>query len=51
MVYHYLDESLTQMCLGKTFDASGADACWTSSGKEDCYLGLAEQLLAAYRRR
>lgn len=53
MVYHHLDESLTVLCLNKSFAASAstADACWTSTGKDDCYLQLAEQLLDAYRRR
>lgn len=47
---HFLDQSLSQFCLGKANPVSDRVArdCWTAKGDEECWREVYTQLLALY---
>jgi hypothetical protein len=50
--YHYLDQSLSKVCLGTEFPVKTSDAswCWIMSAKDDhCYDDVLDQLFSLYR--
>jgi len=53
MVSHFLDESVSTLCLGKEVpvDESAASMCWLERGEDACYAPLAMELLSLYRKR
>jgi hypothetical protein len=54
MQAHFLDQGLSELCLGKAIavKTDDADACWIArEGDDACYVDVARTLLEAYRER
>lgn len=53
IVYHHLDQGLTNLCFGKPIvvDTSKADYCWIMRGEPECFLDVARALLDAHHQR
>jgi len=52
MAYHFTDQSALALCLGSdlALDDRPASLCWIKTGDGACYLDLAKELRAMYRR-